>query len=124
MLSDAVPIGAIQSPLDEHAKRPAPAEIDLARIDPAGHYARPEVTHLLPNRTPAQAVVTPEQAGALSSPNRRRSKTKYGTDRRVRYPGSLTPSRDARRSVMARSTISIVKRVSGSWRRSPNTCSS
>ena len=51
-------------------RRPRYADIDLALIalakaaaDPSGHYARPDVTQLLFNRTPRRAVVT-SAAGA------------------------------------------------------------
>lgn len=60
----------MHAPLAEDAEGLVYADIDLALIalakaaaDPSGHYARPDVTQLLFNRTPRRAVVT-SAAGA------------------------------------------------------------
>ena len=54
----------LHEPLDEHAEGLVYADIDLGAIslakaaaDPAGHYARPDVTRLLLNKTPGDRVV-------------------------------------------------------------------
>lgn len=59
---DGAPLGNV---LDESEEGLVLAEIDLATIsiakaaaDPAGHYARPDVTRLLLNRTPGDRVVS------------------------------------------------------------------
>jgi nitrilase len=60
----------ISEPLDEHAEDVVVTDVDLALIDlaknaadPAGHYARPDVTRLLFNARRATPVVTPEPTG-------------------------------------------------------------
>jgi len=60
---DSAPLG---EPLDGHAEGVLVADVNLALIDlaknaadPAGHYARPDVTRLLLDNRPATAVVTP-----------------------------------------------------------------
>ena len=60
----------MHAPLAEDAEGLVYADIDLGMItlakaaaDPSGHYARPDVTQLLFNRTPRRAVVT-SAAGA------------------------------------------------------------
>ena len=61
----------IGQPLAEASEGLVIAELDLGLIslakaaaDPAGHYARPDVTRLLLNRTPGDRVVSPHRAGA------------------------------------------------------------
>lgn len=62
---------AMHTPLDETQEGLAYAELDLSMIplakaaaDPAGHYARPDVTRLLLNRTPGDRVIIQTSAGA------------------------------------------------------------
>ncbi|WP_439657729.1 carbon-nitrogen hydrolase family protein [Lentzea sp. HUAS TT2] len=59
----------LSKPLDEHAEGLVLADLDLALIDlaknaadPAGHYARPDVTRLLLDTRPSSPVISPEFA--------------------------------------------------------------
>ncbi len=66
---DGTPLG---QPLPEHEEGLVLADIDLGTIslakaaaDPAGHYARPDVTRLLLNKTPGDRVVSHVMPGMV-----------------------------------------------------------
>lgn len=70
---DGSPLG---TPLGEKEEGLVIADIDLGTIslaktaaDPAGHYARPDVTRLLLNQTPGDRVVSQLPAGMVSAAN-------------------------------------------------------
>ena len=61
----------MHAPLPETEEGLVYADIDLGMIslakaaaDPAGHYARPDVTRLILDKTPGDRVVTRRRAGA------------------------------------------------------------
>ena len=92
----------MNEPLPENVEGLVYADLDLGMIslakaaaDPAGHYARPDVTRLLLDRTPGDRVVA-RQARPAEVARRAR------TNRRRRAPTSPScPARGARPEVAA-----------------------